>query len=54
VIENLYKGENDIDRASGPLENNLSKELLHDYLYTSFLFFGIIFSSTCLIKNIYK
>ena len=54
IIENLYKNENDIDKASGPLENNLSKELLHDYLYSSFLFFGILFSSTFLFKNFYK
>ena len=54
TVENLYKGENDIDRASGPLENDLSKEILHDYVYTTFLFFGIIFSSTFLIKNFYK
>jgi hypothetical protein len=54
VVENLYKGANDIDNASGPLENNLSKEILHDYAYTTFLFFGIAFSSTFLIKNFYK
>ena len=54
VIEKLYKGENDIDNASSTLENDISKELIHDYLYLTFLFFGIISSSTFLFKNIYK
>jgi len=54
IAENLYKGENDIDNASGTLENDLSKELLHDYLYVTFLFLGTIASSAFIIKNIYK
>ena len=54
ITENLYKDENDIDNASGTLENDLSKELLHDYLYVTFLFLGTIASSSFIIKNIYK
>tara|TARA_B110000908_G_C10240113_1_gene445581 strand:+ start:943 stop:1392 length:450 start_codon:yes stop_codon:yes gene_type:complete len=54
IAENLYKGENDIDNAAGTLENDLSKELLHDYLYVTFLFLGTIASSAFIIKNIYK
>ena len=54
IAENLYKDENDIDNASSTLENDLSKELLHDYLYVTFLFLGTIASSTFIIKNIYK
>ena len=54
IVENLYKGANDKDNASGPLENDLSKEILHDYVYTTFLFFGIAFSATFLVKNFYK
>jgi len=53
IAENLYKDENDIDNASGTLENDLSKELLHDYLYVTFLFLGTIASSAFIIKNIY-
>ena len=54
IAENLYKGENDIDNAAGTLENDLSKELLHDYLYVTFLFLGTIASSAFIIKNVYK
>ena len=54
IAENLYKDENDIDNASGTLENDLSKELLHDYLYVTFLFLGTIASSVFIVKNIYK
>jgi len=54
IAENLYKDENDIDNASSTLENDLSKELLHDYLYVTFLFLGTIASSAFIIKNIYK
>ena len=54
IAENLYKDENDIDNASGTLENDLSKEILHDYLYLTFLFLGTITSSAFIIKNIYK
>lgn len=54
IIENLYKGESDVEKASGPLQNNLSKEVLHDYIYSAFLFCGIVFSSTFIIKNFYK
>jgi len=54
IAENLYKDENDIDNAASTLENDLSKELLHDYLYVTFLFLGTIASSAFIIKNIYK
>ena len=54
IAETLYKDENDIDNAAGTLENDLSKELLHDYLYVTFLFLGTIASSAFIIKNIYK
>jgi len=54
ISETLYKGENDIDNAAGTLENDLSKELLHDYLYVTFLFLGTVASSAFIIKNIYK
>jgi|UniRef100_A0A6C0BZ74 hypothetical protein len=54
IIETLYKGENDVEKASGPLQNDLSKEILHDYIYSTFLFCGIIFSSSFLIKNFYN
>ena len=54
IAETLYKDENDIDNAASTLENDLSKELLHDYLYVIFLFLGTIASSAFIIKNIYK